>query len=157
LLEIRIVNNSLDMTTAERIESLKAGILTALSFTLAYSIALVCNSLVLAQFEELAALQIPTPVNLLVKVAVAGLSGFLFGVTYRYVIRDDENPHLKSGAVLAFGLVRGLALLEVEQNWMDSFWLLGVLGVESVFCFAIARFTLDWGLHHHWVKPFKSS
>ncbi|HEY9820085.1 MAG TPA: hypothetical protein V6D35_04805, partial [Candidatus Sericytochromatia bacterium] len=119
------MNNSLDMTTAERIESLKAGILTALSFTLAYSIALVGNSLVLAQFEELAALQIPTPVNLLVKVAVAGLSGFLFGVTYRYVIRDDENPHLKSGAVLAFGLVRGLALLEVEQNWMDSFWLLG--------------------------------
>jgi cellobiose-specific phosphotransferase system component IIC len=59
------------MTTAERIESLKAGILTALSFTLAYSIALVGNSLVLAQFEELAALQIPTPVNLLVKVAAA--------------------------------------------------------------------------------------
>ncbi len=157
MLEIRIVNNSLDMTTAERIESLKAGILTGLSFTLAYSIVVVGNSLVLAQFEGLAALQISTPVNLLVKVASAGLSGFLFGVTYRYVIRDDENPHLKSGAVLAFGLVRGLALLEMEQNWIDSFWLLSVLGVESVFCFAIARFILDWGLHHCWVKPFKAS
>ena len=157
MLEIRIVNNYLDMTTVERIESLKAGILTALSFTLAYSIAVVGNSLVLAQFEGLAALQISTPVNLLVKVAVAWLSGFLFGVTYRYVIRDDENPHLKSGAVLAFGLVRGLGLLEMEPNWIDSFWLLSVLGVESIFCFTIARFTLDWGLHHSWVKPFKSS
>src|SRR4028119_1951556 len=129
----------------ERIESLKAGTLAALSFTLAYSITVVGNNLVLVeQFDVLAALQITSTVDFLVRIAIAWLSGFLFGVTYRYVIRDDENPHLKSGAVLAFGLVRGLAFLEVEQNWMDSFWLLGILGVESVFCFAIARFTLDW-------------
>jgi|SRR4028119_595143 hypothetical protein len=145
------------MTAAERIESLKAGIIAAASLTLAYSITTVGNTLVLAeQFDALATLQIPTVVNLLVRVAIAFSSGFLFGVTYRYVIRDDENSHLKSGAVLAFGLVRGLALLEVEPDLTDHFWSMGVLGVESILYFAIARFTLDWALHRRWVKPFKN-
>jgi hypothetical protein len=153
---MKIVNESGDMTAAERIESLKAGTLAALSFTLAYSLTQVGNSLVLAeQFEVLAALQITNAVNLLVKVAIAGLSGFLFGVTYRYVIRGDENPHLKSGAVLAFGLVRGLAPVEAEQNLTEAFWSLGILGIESVVCFAIARLSLDWAIHRHWVKRFK--
>ena len=146
------------MTSGDRIESLKAGTLAALSFTLAYSVIAVGNSLVLAeQFEVLASLQITIAVNLLVRVAAAWLSGFLFGVTYRYVIREDKNPHLKSGAVLAFGLVRGLAPVEVEQNLTDSFWVLSVLGVESILYFAIARFTLDWAMHHKWVKPFRSN
>jgi cellobiose-specific phosphotransferase system component IIC len=153
---MKIVNESPDMTAAERIESLKAGTLAALSFTLAYSLTVVVNSLVLAeQFEVLAALHITDAVNLLVKGAIAGLSGFLFGVTYRYVIRGDENPHLKSGAVLAFGLVRGLAPVEVEQNLTEAFWSLGILGIESVVCFAIARLSLDWAIHRHWVKRFK--
>jgi hypothetical protein len=128
------VNQSFNLTTAERIESLKAGILAGLSLVLAYGITTVGNSLVLvAQVEALAPLQITTVVNLIVRVAIAFFSGFLFGVTYRYVIRDDKNPHLKSGAVLAFGLVRGLAPVEVEQNLTDSFWVLSVLGVESIY------------------------
>ncbi len=152
------MNQSFNLTTAERIESLKAGILAGLSLVLAYGITTVGNSLVLvAQVEALAPLQITTVVNLLVRVAIAFFSGFLFGVTYRYVIRDDKNPHLKSGAVLAFGLVRGLAPVEVEQNLTDSFWVLSVLGVESILYFAIARFTLDWAMHHKWVKPFRSN
>ncbi len=151
------MNDSPDMTATERIESLKAGTLAALSFTLAYSITVVGNNLVLVeQFDVLAALQITSTVDFLVRIAIASLSGFLFGVTYRYVIRDDENPHLKSGAVLAFGLVRGLAPVEVEQNLTAAFWLLGVLGVESVLCFLVARLTLDLALHRHWVKSFKS-
>ena len=151
------MNDSPDMTATERIESLKAGTLAALSFTLAYSITVVGNNLVLVeQFDVLAALQITSTVDFLVRIAIAWLSGFLFGVTYRYVIRDDENPHLKSGAVLAFGLVRGLAPVEVEQNLTEAFWLLGVLGVESVLCFLVARLTLDWALHRHWFKSFKS-
>jgi hypothetical protein len=43
--------------------------------------------------------------------------------------------------------------MEVEQN----LWVLGVLGIESVVCFAIARLTLDWAIQRYWVKPFKSS
>lgn len=151
------MNKSLELS-AERIESLKAGTLAALSFTLAYSIAVVGNHLVLAeQVEAVSALQVSTGINLLIKVAIAWLSGFLFGVTYRYVIRVDENPHLKDGAVLAFGLVRGLAPVEVAQNLNETFWLLTILGVESIGCFLVARFTLDWAIRRYWVKPFKSS
>ncbi|HEY9728532.1 MAG TPA: hypothetical protein V6D50_18950, partial [Chroococcales cyanobacterium] len=85
---------SVNLTT-ERIESLKAGTLAALFFTLVYSLIAVVNTLVLGeQFEELATLQITTAFEWVVKVAIAWLSGFLFGVTYRYVIRDDKNPHL---------------------------------------------------------------
>lgn len=146
------------MIVTERIESLKAGILSGLSLTVAYSLITLGNYGVLAvQFEALAALNITNAVNLLVKVAIAFVSGFLFGVTYRYVIRDDENPHLKSGAVLAFGLVRGFAPVEVEPNLTDSVWVLGVLGIESILDFAITRLTLDWAIHRHWVKPFKSN
>jgi hypothetical protein len=149
------VKQSPDLS-AERIESLKAGILSALSLTFSYGITTLGNSWVLAQFEGLAALQSTNITNLLVKLAIAFFSGFLFGITYRYIIRDDQNSHLKEGAVLAFGLVRGLAPVEVETNLAESFWVLGVLGVESIVYFTLARFTLDWALHHHWVKPFKS-
>ncbi|MBE9127264.1 MULTISPECIES: hypothetical protein [unclassified Coleofasciculus] len=145
-------------TAAERIESVKAGILAALSATLAYGAIAVVNSLILAEsFEFLQELQITTGINLLIKLAIACLSGFLFGVTYRYAVRTDPNPHLKTGVVMAFGLVRGLALVEVKHNGMDSFWLLAVLLVESILYFAIARLALDSAFHRSWVKPFKSS
>lgn len=154
---MKIVNQSSDLT-AERLESLKAGTIGALSFTFVYSFIALGNSLVLAQrFETLAALQITTVVALLVKVAVAWLSGFLFGVTYRYVIREDKNPQLNAGVVLAFGLVRGLAPVEGQQNMTDAVWLLGALGVESVLGFVFTRLTLDWAVQRHWVKPFKSA
>ena len=50
--------------------------------------------------------------NTLVETALslAGVlvSCFLFGLTYRYIVRRDlENTNLKAGAVAAFGLVRG--------------------------------------------------
>lgn len=148
-----MVNESPNLTI-ERIESLKAGTIAAVSFTLAYSLLALGNTLLAQQFEELVALQVTTPVTLIMRVAIAGLSGLLFGVTYRYVVRDDKNSQLKAGAVLAFGLVRGLALVDVQQNLMETFWLLSVLGVENVLCFAIAQFTLDWAIRRHWVKPF---
>ena len=144
--------------TTERLESLKAGLIGALSFTLVYSFIVLGNSLVLAQrFETLTTLQITTALDLLVKVAVAWLSGFLFGVTYRYVIREDKNPQLNAGVVLAFGLVRGLAPVEGQQTMTDAVWLLSVLGVESILGFVFTRLTLDWAIQRHWVKPFKSA
>ncbi|MGQ4646711.1 hypothetical protein [Lyngbya aestuarii] len=147
-----------EITFAERIESLKAGLLSAFALTLAYGSIAVGNSLVLSQqFEALTTLQISTIPELFVKVGIAFLSGFLFGVTYRYIVREDQNPHLKDGAVLAFGLVRGLAPVEGQQNLTAVFWLLGILGVESICCFAIARIILDWALHRHWIKTFRSN
>lgn len=151
---MKIVNQSPTLS-AERIESLKAATLAALSFTLAYSITVVGNNLVLAQFQIFAALQITTLIDLLGRVATAWMSGFLFGVTYRYVIREDKNSHLNDGAVLAFGIVRGLAPVEVEQNLTAALWLLGVLVVESIGCFLVTRLILDWAIHRYWLKTFK--
>ncbi len=143
----------------ERIESLKAGTLAALSVFLTYGIATLGNNLVLTQFVETpnlaSLLQVTIGLNLLVSGGIAWLSGFLFGVTYRYIIREDSNQHLKAGAVLAFGLVRGLAQVEVGLNFPDAFWSFAVLGVESILLFVSARLTLDWALDHRWVKRFK--
>jgi hypothetical protein len=41
----------------------------------------------------------------------------LFGVAYRYVVREDGgNPHLRGGAVAAFGLVRAAGGLDMLQR-----------------------------------------
>lgn len=142
----------------ERIESIKAGTVAALSFFLGYGIATLGNILVLSeQFETLANLKVTNGIHFLVSMAIACLSGFLFGVTYRYIIREDPNPHLKTGAVFAFGLVRGLGQVEVGLNFPDAFWSFGILGGESILLFAIARLLLDWTMQLGWVKPFKSS
>ena len=142
----------------ERIESLKAGTLAAISFMLAYAIAISFNSFILAvRFQVLARLQAAFEIDLLVKVAIALLSGFLFGVTYRYIVRSDRNSHLGDGAVLAFSLVRGFAPVEVTDNLIQNAWVLSVVGVESLFCFAIARLFLDFALDRYWIKPFSSS
>ena len=87
------------------------------------------------------------------QLAIGAVSGFLFGVTYRYVIRGDRNSHLNDGAVLAFGLVRGLAV--VEQNLVLS-ELLSVLFLvtQSIVCFAIARLVLDLAIARKLIKPF---
>ena len=116
----------------EREQSLKAGLISGLAFTLAYS---------LGEFVKLFLLAI--------RMAIAFISGFLFGVTYLYIVRQDENSHLKDGAVLAFSLVRGLALVELSENYV----LLAILGIESICCFAIARLSIDWALKGNLIEP----
>ncbi|MGB7439720.1 MAG: hypothetical protein WA919_01515 [Coleofasciculaceae cyanobacterium] len=143
--------------SAERIESLKAGILAAFSFTIAYGLLVVVNNFLLfEQFEVFALLPSISVLEFTSKIAIAFLSGFLFGITYRYIIREDKNPHLKDGAVLAFALVRGLATIEAKQNLSELVWLLGLLTIESIVCFAIARLALDSALHYHLLKPFRN-
>jgi ammonia channel protein AmtB len=75
-----------------------------------------------------------------VNVAIASISGFLFAVTYRYIVRDDQNPHLKSGAVSAFGLVRGLAQI---QEPLDS--IVNIMAIaESLILFNVIRYGLEF-------------
>lgn len=143
----------MDNLRAERIESVKAGSVAGLSLFTAYGAMTLGNQLVLAsQFEVLANLQITNGFSLLVGGAIAWISGFLFGIAYRYIIRTDQNSHLNEGAVLAFGLVRGLAQVDMGLNCPSILWSSGVLGIESVLLFAIARFTLDWAISNGWVK-----
>ncbi len=90
------------MTIAEaRWESIKAGLIGALAVGLVAAIAWLVTSL--------SALPITLPSSLLawfISLSVALCSGFFFGVTYRYILRQDDNLHLGSGAVGAFAFVR---------------------------------------------------
>lgn len=152
-----------EVSLAERMESLKAGLIGAVGSTLAALIwALGVQGLQTAQGVPREALQaglgaiaaLGWTIPGLAHGAIALLSGFLFGVTYRYVVRQDANPHLKSGAVMAFGLVRGLA--EIDQIWptLQPQWSAMLPVLESVLIFAIARILLDIALASGWVRPF---
>jgi hypothetical protein len=88
-----------------------------------------------------------------VDVAIAALSGFLFGVTCRYAIRQDENPHLSSGVVLAFGLVRGLAQVNGQDLSLSIFPLVVFAVLESILLFAVAYAGLSMAMRIGWVKP----
>lgn len=102
------------MPTSRRIASIKAGGLSALVCGTVVLVGAIANTLLAARWSVLTVLSLNWAIFL--HLANAVLAGFLFGVTYRYVVRQGENPHLSSGAVLAFALVRGLA--QLETGWM---------------------------------------
>ena len=135
----------------ERIESFKAGMIAAIFFVFADLAIITFNIYVLTNLgEQFSFLNLSWGTNLLIRGGIAWISGFLFGVTYRYIIRGDRNSHLNDGAVLAFGLVRGLVFLEESTIlWSDS-----ILVIESVICFASARLSLDLALRYKLIKPF---
>lgn len=137
------MNHNHTITVAERIESLKIGLLAAFAFTSAYIITLLIQLRLLTELIPLGWVQL----------AIACLSGFLFGVTYRYIVQNQENPHLKDGAVLAFGLVRGLVPLETSNGLNAHVLSLSLFVGESLFCFAVARWCLDLAFSYGWLKP----
>ncbi|MEM8720324.1 MAG: hypothetical protein AAGE84_13635 [Cyanobacteria bacterium P01_G01_bin.39] len=130
----------------ERIESVKAGIIGAAAFSVTELVILIIKSLIIDT-------AIALDLTLLVQLAIGMVSGFLFGVTYRYIIREDRNSHLNEGAVLAFGLVRGLALIEPNlqiSELLSGLWLI----TQSIIGFAIARYILDLAITRKLIKPF---
>lgn len=143
---------------AERVESLKAGfvgaVATAIVFSVTTSVVAGWTAWMLLE-KSTFALGIDSLLNfrLIVQAGIAGFSGFLFGVTYRYVVRSDRNSHLKQGAVLAFGLVRGLAQLDATLT-IEADWLSGTKILESVLMFAIAALLLDQLMQRGWIKVF---
>lgn len=158
------MNQDLKFNDREKIESVKAGTIAALCLLVVFAIATVGNHWILAQHLENFA---DTLVDLsklqqtLARAAGVAVSGFLFGMTYRYVIRDDRNPHLKSGVVLAFGLVRAIPQVEPGISHLigsapnlKDIWPFATLGLESLILFAAARIVLDWAIARNWVKPF---
>lgn len=137
----------------ERIESVKAGIVGAGAFAIAELVILLVKTLIITRVLEFSLATEIINWESAFQLTIGAVSGFLFGVTYRYIIRADHNSHLNDGAVLAFGLVRGLAL--VEGNLVLSELLsLGVLIVQSIICFAIARFAVDSAISRKLIKPF---
>ena len=133
----------MEITLKERIESLKAGGIAGTAFGMTYGLSVLANEALGLNAEET-----------LIKLAIALLSGFLFGVTYRYIIRTDSNSHLKEGAILAFGLVRGGGLAEMTDPLLDNGIFFAIVLLEGIIGFAIARFCLDIALARQWLKPF---
>jgi hypothetical protein len=140
----------------ERLESLKAGIIGSLSLGVIFLITTLINSLWLSQYWSILNYQSTDVVNLQVLLSgvIAGFSGFLFGVTYRYIIRNDPNPHLKTGAVWAFGLVRGLTQVELGWNDTDVIFPCLLMAGESILWFAFAGFMLNLAILYGWLKSF---
>lgn len=140
---------ALELSFQERIESVKAGSLAAIAFGGIYSVALVGNGYFgLTQGFQLGLL------SLGLNLGSSFLSGFLFGVTYRYIIRQDDNSHLRDGAVLAFALVRSGGLIELQPDQTEMAGAIALLMLESLVGFAAARSSLDWAMARHWLKPF---
>lgn len=137
---------------AERVESLKAGLVGAVAATGVFGIGTLIEVNHTAWFDQTGhtlALNLISS-SILFQASVALLSGFLFGVTYRYVVRNDRNSHLQSGAVLAFGLVRGLAQVDLT----DAYSLAGFKLLSSLLLFGVAARLLDWLMQRGWLKQF---
>lgn len=95
----------------------------------------------------------PTPLGWLIPLAIAAVSGSLFGITYRYAVRQDPNPQVKAGVVLAFGLVRGLALSQqAGMFWPAIVWSTMVACGESLALFAGAAAALEWAHQRGWLS-----
>lgn len=146
-------------TQAERLESLKAGTVAALFLSFAFLCTATVNHLLVApNFIALSNLQAkPLSWQWVVSGAIAAFCGLLFGVTYRYAIRSDDNLQLKTGVVLAFGLVRGLTQLEIGAIASGSILPFAVMAAESILWFAIAAIALNWAIQRGLVKPFNSN
>ncbi|MEB3177424.1 MAG: hypothetical protein VKL59_00025 [Nostocaceae cyanobacterium] len=142
---------------AERVESLKAGIIGGLSLLSAFVITELLNNFVLGQYFELPWNYQMLSVNwqTLLSAGIAGASGLLFGVTYRYIVRQDNNPQLKAGGVMAFGLVRGLAQVDAKITCNNSVVPVIVLAGESILWFGLGGVALDAAMQWGWVKSFK--
>lgn len=136
---------------AERLASLKAGAIASATLTIAelsFKIAEVYG------FGKIRTIFDSVELDWIISVGIAAISGFLFGVTYRYIVRNDRNSHLQDGAVLAFGIVRGLALVEGWASLSDDLLFLGWLFGKSLIGFAIARFSLDLAISRKTIEPF---
>jgi hypothetical protein len=123
------------ITLKERIESIQVGSISALAFLVPYLLFLTVDRLFLG--ESL------TVIGTFVKISGAIISGFLFGVTYRYVVRNDDNPHLKDGTVAAFALVRGLVPLQLSTDLIADSGRLSLFLGESFICFLSSRLLLE--------------
>ena len=141
---------------AERLESLKAGVIGSISLGLAFLSTSFINILWISKYFPILSYEQIDLVNLqmLLNGMIAGFSGFLFGVTYRYIIRLDANTHLKTGGVWAFGLVRGLTQIEVGWHINNPVLPFLILAGESILWFAFAAFALDIAILRKWLKPF---
>ncbi len=149
------VQTGLSSTNQDRLESLKAGVLTGLTagggstglLLVHRAAALGWSAALGSTIEGLSA------ATFWVSTAIAALSGGLFGITYRYAVRQDSSPQIRSGVIFAFTLVRGLALVNVGAALSFRGWPFLIACTESLLMFALAGALLELALRRQWVKP----
>ena len=146
------------LSVSERIASVKAGLIGAAWVGWVALVCEVLNIQILARpWGSLWNISDVMPQMLLWQSAMtllfAIISGFLFGVTYRYIRRDDPNPHLRTGAIAAFGLIRGLAQIDIGLLLDGNLGLILLLAGESMMMMAIAALGLDWAIEREWIEP----
>ena len=131
----------------EREESIKAGAFAAIGGTV-------------ASFPLAAATSDTAVVAALSTLSFAA-SCLLFGVVYRYALRQDlGNSQLKGGVVAAFGLVRGLAIADALQTGVDGQLSVDVvaqgalLAGQSVLTFGFAAVALEFALQRGLLKAY---
>lgn len=144
----------------ERLETAKAGAAAAVGGA-ASSLPLIISSFSTST----------TALGALFSLGGAGASAFLFGLVYRYALRQDlNNTQLKGGVVAAFGLVRGIgqasqiilaalnnsASVESGGDIIDTLGLAAAAMGESMLLFAFASVALEFAFQRDWVKPFKN-
>jgi hypothetical protein len=143
-------------TPAERLESLKAAVLGG-AWAGGVSLLWLLGQPLLSQqalpflndgVTHLAAL------TLLVQGVIALLSGSLFALTYRYAVRQDDNPQLNTGVVLAFTLVRGLAAVDGGTAIAQHFWPWLITCGESLLLFGGGAIALNLAFRYGGVKRF---
>ncbi|MFL9454449.1 MULTISPECIES: hypothetical protein [Nostocales] len=144
---------------AERIESLKAGLLGCLCLAIAFLITTLVNDwLPIEDFKILSTFpSSKLDLRWFTSAGIAAFCGLLFGVTYRYIIRSERNFQLKSGGVLAFGLVRGLTQVDSGLSCSNSLLPLVIMGIESILWFGLAAFAIDTAFRSGWIKTFQSN
>lgn len=97
----------------------------------------------------------------LLSLAASLAACLLFGVTYRYAVRQDAtNMHLRGGVVAAFGLVKALGAADVIQATADASDVLSadVVGNAALYAgqcmllFGFAAAAVEAGFSNGWVK-----
>lgn len=146
-----------DLSVSERLESLKVGTVAALT---ALATAIAGQTLVPLILSPPLLLALDPPLTVwgwsgCLRLGAIALTGFMFGVTYRYAIRRDHNPHLRSGAVAAFVLVRALAQVDHPDifRWPSPAAVSFLFhGLESVVLFGLGAVALHRGFAKGWLK-----
>lgn len=141
----------------ERIESVKSGGIAALAGAGVSAVGLVLD----VKLHDMMGGTALNGTLGIVTIAIGTVCAFLFGITYRYIVRQDKNPHLRSGAVGAFALTRGLSQLE-NSDWsalsLDISTVLPLVWpiVKSFGLFLVIRLVLDYALDQRWLQEFRA-
>ncbi len=160
-----ISTESEHLSIADRLESFKAGFLGAIASVFAFfAIALLHHFLQnFLTGQLISSFELGNSFILLIKLGMIGFSGFLFAVTYRYIVRRDRNSHLKSGAILAFACIRSFGAIDRDLPTLTLLPLvqlalaIAILLLENIAWLAIVQSILETAIQHKWIAAFGSA